>query len=171
MLDKLQNDYFFKAQAIEKASSNINVRDIYNILDRDEATVDQTTDGIQDRKGMIEWVDKTTKFLDLYAFKQEKVTVLADDFRPVFCEQINAKKIIFTLDDAYVAFDIRGDNKLIFIEWEDMKGLIDKKSILEKIEHFRKRNLNVIDGLKSKLVREKLYPDNKNLAKARRKAE
>ena len=86
-------------------------------------------------------------------------------------EQINAKKIIFTLDDAFVAFDIRGDNKLIFIEWSDMKGLIDQKQILERIESFRKRNMNVIDGLKSKLVREKLYPDTKHLAKAKRKAE
>ena len=43
--------------------------------------------------------------------------------------------------------------------------------ILERIESFRKRNMNVIDGLKSKLVREKLYPDTKHLAKAKRKAE
>jgi hypothetical protein len=40
MLDKLQNDYFFKAQAIEKASSNINIKEIHQILDRDEATMD-----------------------------------------------------------------------------------------------------------------------------------
>ena len=38
-------------------------------------------------------------------------------------EQINAKKIIFTLDDQYVAFDIKGDNKLIWLEWDDMQGL------------------------------------------------
>ena len=123
--------------------------------------MDQTQDGIQDRKGMIEWVDKETKFCDLYAFKQDKVQVIADDFRPILCEQINAKKIIFTIEDTYVAFDIRGDNKLIFVEWEDMKGLMDQKQILEKIEHFRKRNMNVIDGLKSKLIFEKLYPSAK----------
>jgi len=40
MEDKLANDYFFKSAAIEKASSNINIRGIQAILDRDEASMD-----------------------------------------------------------------------------------------------------------------------------------
>jgi len=40
MDDKLEHDYFFKSAAIEKASSNINVKKIENILDRDESTMD-----------------------------------------------------------------------------------------------------------------------------------
>ena len=73
MLEKLQKDPFFKSNTIDRASTNIKIKDIVNILDRNEATMDQTQDGIQDRKGMIEWVDKETKFCDLYAFKQDKV--------------------------------------------------------------------------------------------------
>lgn len=73
-------------------------------------------------------------------------------------EQINAKKIIFTLDDTFVAFDIRGDNKLVWFEWDDMQGLMEQKTILQKIKAFKDRNMKVIDGLKSKLVRENLYP-------------
>jgi hypothetical protein len=38
--DKLANDYFFKSAAIEKASSNINVKKIDAILDKDESTMD-----------------------------------------------------------------------------------------------------------------------------------
>lgn len=40
MEDKLANDYFFKSAAIEKASSNINIKGIHAILDRDEASMD-----------------------------------------------------------------------------------------------------------------------------------
>lgn len=40
MEDKLQHDYFFKSAAIEKASSNIKIKDIHAILDRDEASMD-----------------------------------------------------------------------------------------------------------------------------------
>jgi hypothetical protein len=58
--------------------------------------------------------------LDLYKCTQNLTTVLADCFRPIMSEQINAKKIIFTLDDTFVAFDIRGDNKLVWFEWDDM---------------------------------------------------
>lgn len=118
MDDKLEHDYFFKSAAIEKASSNINVKKIENILDRDESTMDQTDELAE--KGTIKWVDKTTKFLDLYKSNINLTTVLAECFRPIMSEQINAKKIIFTLDDLYVAFDIRGDNKLIWLEWDDM---------------------------------------------------
>ena len=77
-------------------------------------------------------------------------------------EQINAKKIIFTLDDQYVAFDIKGDNKLIWLEWDDLQGLLEQKTILAKIKAFKDRNMRVIDGLKSKLYREKLYPEPKH---------
>jgi hypothetical protein len=40
MEDKLAHDYFFKSAAIEKASSNINIKNIHAILDRDEASMD-----------------------------------------------------------------------------------------------------------------------------------
>ena len=36
---------------------------------------------------------------------------------------IFSKKVIFTIDDKYVACDIRGENRLIFIIWEDMPNL------------------------------------------------
>lgn len=80
-----------------------------------------------------------------------------DDFRPLYSEQINAKKIIFTLDDKYVAYDIRADNKLVFLDWKDMEGLHDQEFISKKIKRFKEKNLQVIDGLKAKLFREKLY--------------
>ena len=74
------------------------------------------------------------------------------------------------MDDAYVAFDIRGDNKLIWLEWDDMRGLYEQKTILHKIKAFKERNMKVIDGLKSKLVREGLFPDG-GLHKPKKKTE
>jgi hypothetical protein len=35
---------------------------------------------------------------------------------------------------------------------------MEQKTILQKIKAFKDRNMKVIDGLKSKLVRENLYP-------------
>ena len=64
--DKIERDYFFKSKAIEKASSHPNVKMIHNILDRDEATMDQNDPEIANRRGAIKWVNKSTKFLDLY---------------------------------------------------------------------------------------------------------
>lgn len=40
MEDKLEHDYFFKSAAIEKASANIKIKNIYAILDRDESSMD-----------------------------------------------------------------------------------------------------------------------------------
>ena len=46
LLEKLQKDPFFKSSTIDRASTNIKIKDIVNILDRNEATMDQTQDGI-----------------------------------------------------------------------------------------------------------------------------
>jgi hypothetical protein len=67
-----------------------------------------------------------------------------------------------------VAFDIRGDSKIIFINWPDIyreiKGegkipLLDQNTMLLKIKDFRKRNEDVIEGIKSKIIHSKLLPD------------
>uniref|UniRef100_A0A7S3CJR8 Uncharacterized protein n=1 Tax=Strombidium rassoulzadegani TaxID=1082188 RepID=A0A7S3CJR8_9SPIT len=154
---KLETDYFYKQKSIQKASYHPNVKLIHNILDRDEQNLDHNDPEIAMRKGSIKWEDKSTKYLDLHKQVCFKTQVLQEDFRPLWSEQINSRKIIFTLDDKYVAYDIRGDNKLVFLEWKDMPDLHDTSFIVKRIKRFKEKNLKVIDGLKSKLVREKLY--------------
>ena len=58
---------------------------------------------------------------------------------------------------------------MLFFEWDDLKNLQDHPNhIIPKIKAFRERNLDVIDGLKSKLVREKLYVDRPDSGKPKR---
>lgn len=45
--------------------------------------------------------------------------ILTDDWRPIFSEQLNTRNIIFTMDDTSVVYDIRGDNKLVFMDWKE----------------------------------------------------
>ena len=77
-----------------------------------------------------------------------------------------------------MAFDIRGDSKIMFIDWPDMNHedknknkiiIIDERNMLQKMDEFRKRNMDVIEGLKSKLVNEKLIPDLKESLTGKRK--
>ena len=46
-----------------------------------------------------------------------------------------------------------------------MPNLVDQKQILKEIKNFKEKNLMVIDGLKSKLVREKLYTNDEQKKK------
>ena len=103
---------------------------------------------ILDRKGLIPWVDNVPKFLDLYKCDQYKTTIMYGDWRPIASEQIHAKNIQFTLDDRYIAFDICGDNRLIFIDWEDLPNLIDNKTKIQRMKQFRDKNLKIIDYLR-----------------------
>ena len=81
--------------------------------------------------------------------------MMIEDWRPLTTELINANKIIFTLDDQYIAYDIRGDNKLITFEWPDLdknnKEVIDSRQLAQKIKNFRDANNKVLEGLKAKL--------------------
>ena len=46
----------------------------------------------------------------------------------------------------------------MFFEWDDLRNLHDVTNvIIPKIKQFRERNLSVIDGLKTKLVRERFF--------------
>lgn len=42
-----------------------------------------------------------------------------DDWRPLVSEQIQEKKIIFTVEDKFISTDIQGDNKLYIFDWAD----------------------------------------------------
>ena len=132
-------------------------------MGRDESFLEGNIEQI--RGTFQHWIPNSAKYLDLYKSDQYKTTLIQEDWRPIISEQIQAKKIIFTLDDKYVAYDIRGDNKLIIFEWNDMPNLVDQKQILKEIKNFKEKNLMVIDGLKSKLVREKLYTNDEQKKK------
>ena len=114
----------------------------------------------KDRIRKLNWGTQSgqTKFLDLFKSDQFKATCLQECWRPVQAEHVSAKKIVFTLDDRYVCYDVAGDSKLMFFEWDDLRNLHDVTNvIIPKIKQFRERNLSVIDGLKTKLVRERFF--------------
>lgn len=115
---KLRIDYIYRANLIKKAVKHKEVNKIVGILERDEYFLD---DEEYERRVNSDqrWTPMISKFLDLHKSVQYKTALLADDWRPLVSEQINAKKIIFTLEDAWVAFDIKGDNKLYLLEWKD----------------------------------------------------
>lgn len=56
-----------------------------------------------------------------------------------------------TLENTHLATDIQGDNKLYAFDWTDMPDLIDRNSFHRALIRFKRRNLEVIDGLKHKL--------------------
>lgn len=85
--DRIENDYFFKDKTIEKAPKHENVRRIKNIQERDEESMDhEKHPEILDRKGLIPWVKKAPKYLDLYKCDQYRTTVIYGDWRPIASE-------------------------------------------------------------------------------------
>lgn len=122
--EKMENDYFYKPYTIARALPHDQVKKIHNVLGRDELSKNMTEEELQEARKNQKWEDKTTKFLDLMSGHQYKTVVLSADYRPLYSEQIFSKKNIFTIDDKYVACDIRGENRLIFLQWSDMPNLV-----------------------------------------------
>lgn len=85
--DRLENDYFFKDKTIEKAPEHPKMDRIRNILERDEESMDhEKNPEILDRKGLIPWIPKATKYLDLYKCDQYRTTIMNGDWRPLISE-------------------------------------------------------------------------------------
>ena len=111
----MENDYFYKPYTILRSLKHENIKKIHNITGRDELSLDMPDEEIADFRKDYKWEDKVTKYLDLVDGYQYKTQIIKTCKRTISSEQIFTKKIIFTIDDKYVACDIRGENKLIFI--------------------------------------------------------
>ena len=114
--DLLQNDMNFILKCESISRQHPNVRNIHNILKTDNQFKRE-----RERKPdyMLEWEDDTTKFLQLEQKRCYKTSILKEDWRPFYSEQSNCRNIIFTRNDESVVFDIRGDKKLVFMDWND----------------------------------------------------
>ena len=75
-----------------------------------EEQEEEQKDGEKKKEKVLKWVPMETKFMDIYSTDQFKCTTLKEDWRPIQAESINAKKIIFILDDEHVCYDIQGDS-------------------------------------------------------------
>ena len=58
----LETDSLYKYKCTEKAQKHPKVRQIYNILDRNEDLKENQVE----HKGSFKWIDRETKFCDLY---------------------------------------------------------------------------------------------------------
>ena len=55
-------------------------------------------------------------------------------------------------------YDIRGDNKLVFMDWkEEVSDLFPEQDLLKKISEFRDENFNALDQIKSELQKDRLW--------------
>ena len=54
--------------------------------------------------------------------------------------------MVFSLDDQNLMYDIRGDNKMFFLDWkQEVAGLWPEKDMLDRIKKFREKNFNILD--------------------------
>ena len=84
------------------------------------------------------WVQGQPKFLELDVIKSTETDVVQDDWRPFRSIQENFRKVIFTIDDKYIYHDIRGDSRIVFLEWgDDLEGIVNRDYILDEINRFR----------------------------------
>ena len=59
---------------------------------------------------------------------------------------MNTRRVIFSVDDSNVVYDIKGDNKLVFLDWkEEAAGLWPQKDLLDRITEFRNKNFTALD--------------------------
>ena len=123
----------YKTSCLESSKEHKDVKSIPGLLDRDASFQNQS----KGRKAP-EWVDLEPKFHSLHVEKMYDTDIIRDDWRPIRSIQDNQRKIIFTIDDKHVFYDIRGDNRLIFLEWgDDLEGLVHRDYMMKHINQFR----------------------------------
>ena len=60
------------------------------------------------------------------------------------------------MENTHLATDIQGDNKLYVFEWADMPNIIDSMTFNQTLLRFKRKNLEVVEGLKQKLLHYRL---------------
>ena len=69
----------------------------------------------QSKQQSMKWENGKTKFLEAEVKRNLVSKIWDDGFRCFDSEQINQRKIIFSLNDEYVHMDIQADNKLYIL--------------------------------------------------------
>jgi hypothetical protein len=66
---------------------------------------------------------------------------------------MSTNKIIFTLDDQKVVYQIKGDNKFLYFGWNDeYKDMLNRSELVQKIKEFRDKNFMVLETIKNRLI-------------------
>ena len=63
--NKMETDYFYKPYTIARSLDHGQVKKIYNVIGRDELSLDMSNPKIAEARKDQVWVNKSTKFLDL----------------------------------------------------------------------------------------------------------
>lgn len=151
---QLQDNPEYKKKCLLEAKAHKDVKSIPELLQKDAAIQSATYDM---SKPPPPWVDDVPKFHSLEVEKVYDTDIIRDDWRPFRSIQNNTRKIIFTLDDNSVFIDIRGDNRLIFLEWgDDLEGLVHRDYIFKQTNQFREQNVLKVNKIKDELEKAKL---------------